>query len=81
MGELVIAALATYGISALVTQYDGFGHVFLKFRNSYPKSALTCTVCLSVWVAVIFAAIFWLGWAYILSPLAFVGVVIVLERL
>lgn len=81
MGEIVIAALATYGMSSLVAYQDGLYDVFLKLRNRYPNSAFVCAVCLSLWLAVPFALIAYLGFAWLLVPFAIVGVVIILEKL
>ena len=80
MIDFIIAALATYGISSLVTSYDGLYEVFLKLRQKYPHSAFNCPACLSVWFAVIFTLLIYLGFLWLLVPLAIVGVVIILER-
>lgn len=81
MGEIVIAALATYGLSSLVAYQDGLYDVFLKLRQKYPNSAFVCPVCLSLWVAVPFSILTWLGLTWLLLPIAIVGVVIILEKL
>ena len=75
----LITALAVYGLSSLLTSYDGLWGMFKTLRDKYPNSALQCTVCTSVWVAVptMLLAYFCLP---VVLPFAIVGVVIVLER-
>ena len=80
MIELLILALATYGTSKLVAEYDGFGDVLFKIRNKSYLKALMCPVCSSVWFGVLFSIIFWLGGVWLLLPLALVGVVIFIEE-
>lgn len=81
MIELLILALATYGTAKLVAEYDGFGDVLYKIRNKSYLKALTCPVCASVWFGVLFSIIFWLGFLWLILPLALVGVVILIEEL
>lgn len=74
---IFITALATLGISSLISQYNGAFDVFQKLRNKFPRSPLTCTVCLSVWVAIplsIFTGIGFIGY------LAVIGLIIIEER-
>lgn len=78
--ELLILALATYGISMLLTSSDGLYGVFLRLRNKYPNSALQCLKCTSVYVALGLFIVFLLGWAFWLIPFAIVGAVILLEE-
>ena len=75
----LITALAVYGLSSLLTSYDGLWGMFKTLRDKYPNSALQCTVCTSVWVTVpmMLLAYFCLP---LVVPFAIVGVVIVLER-
>lgn len=80
MIELIILALATYGVSKLISEYDGFGDIFYKLRRKKWLSMLTCTVCTSVWVAVAFSIVWAFGYALWLTPLAVVGIVIILEE-
>lgn len=78
----IIYVLAVYGVSTLISDYDGPNNIFYRLRSKYSKSALTCTVCLSVWVALILFIPILLGIGYlVLSPLAVIGGVILLERL
>lgn len=81
MGEIVIAALATYGLSSLVAYQDGLYGIFLKLRNRYPNSAFVCPVCFSLWLAIPFTLLVYLGFVWLLVPLAIVAVVIILEKL
>ena len=80
MIELLILALATYGTSKLVAEYDGFADVFYKLRRKRWLSMLTCTVCTSVYVAAAFSIVWALGHAFWLTPLAAVVIVIILEE-
>ena len=80
MIELLILALATYGTSKLVAEYDGFADVLYKIRSKSYLKALTCSVCASVWFGVLFSIIFWLGFVWLMLPLALVGVVILIEE-
>ena len=79
MFELIVLCLATYGLSSLLTSYDGPGDAFLKLRNKYPRSALKCNVCTSVYVGTVLFFMAWFGLAIFLVPLAIVGFVIILE--
>lgn len=79
MTGLIIYALATYGLSVLLSDYDGPTDIF---RNSRGKlKALECTVCTSVYVALALFVPIALGIGNSLTPLAVVGVVVLLERL
>ena len=80
MIELIILALATYGVSKLISEYDGFGDVLYKLRSKSWIKALTCVVCTSVWVGLFFSIMYWLGFLWLLLPLALVGVVILIEE-
>lgn len=76
---LTITALATYGVSRLLTEYSGPGSIFLQMRVALPNSPLDCVVCTSVWVAALFFGILLIGGGYLLTPFAIVGVVMLLE--
>lgn len=80
MGEIIIASLATYGISSLLTEYSGIKDIFIKARLRFPNSALNCIVCTSVYVSIALFIIVLLGLGYYLTPFAVVGVVIILDR-
>ena len=79
MTELIITALAVYGFSKLLVEYDGFMDVFYRIRSTDWLKMLTCVVCTACWAAVAFAVVFWLGWAMWLLPLAIVGIIIFIE--
>ena len=79
MIELLITILAVYGTSKLLVEYDGFMDVFYLIRSIKWLKMLTCIVCTSVWVAVAFSLVFWLGLAVWLIPLAIVGIIILIE--
>lgn len=76
----IIYVLAVYGVSALMTSYDGLGGVFLRIRNKYPHSVFTCIVCLSVWVAVLLFIPIMLGLGNFLTPLAVIGAIILIKE-
>lgn len=79
--NFLITALAVYGISSLITQYDGPFNGFCRLRDRFPSSALHCVVCVSVWLTVpIVLAGVYAGVAFI-APLAIVGFIILLENL
>lgn len=76
MIELIIAAIATYGVSALIAEYGGPFDIFLRLRQKL--RVLECTVCLSVWLAIpisIFSGLDIIGY------LAVIGAVIIIEGL
>lgn len=74
---IFITALATLGISVIITQYDGPCGIFQKLRSKIPKSPITCTVCLSVWVAIPLSIITEIG---LVGYLAVIGFIIIEER-
>lgn len=78
---LVIVTLATFGLSSLIADRDGPAGIFLRLRKRYPNSPFHCTVCTATWVAIIFFIVLLTGFGYCLTPLAIVGVVILLERI
>lgn len=80
MIDFIITALAVYGFSKLLVEYDGFMDVFYKLRQREWLKMLTCVICTACWVALVFAVVFWLGWAMWLLPLAIIGIVIILEE-
>jgi len=55
MTEFLIAALATWRLSFLLTQEEGPWRIFAKLRerlvNTMPGRALACLYCTSMWVA------------------------------
>ena len=81
MIELLILALATYGTAKLIAEYDGPFDMLYSMRNKRWLGMLTCTVCTSVWVGLFFSIMYWLGFVWLLLPLALVGVVILIEEL
>ena len=78
MYKLLLLSLATYGVSKLITDYDGAFDIFYKLRGKY--KALTCTVCVSVWVATILSIVLFLGGFWLLTVLAVIGAVIFVEQ-
>lgn len=75
MIEVILAALATYGIATLVSEYDGPFNVFTELRTWLP--ALRCVPCGSVWIAAPIALLSGVGF---IGYLAALGIVMVMER-
>lgn len=76
MIELLYAAIATYGLSAIVSNYDGPWSIFYRLRRKYPQSALTCLLCTSTWIS---APIAWYFGVGISGYLVIVGVIAIVE--
>lgn len=82
MTGLIVYILAVYGVSSLLTSYDGLYAVFLRLRNKYPNSALKCMVCTSVWASLVLFIPILLGIGFIiLTPLAAIGAIILIKEL
>lgn len=76
MFDLILAVLATFGTSALITNYGGPIGIFIKLRSK--TNVLQCTVCLSVWVAIPISIVSGIS---LIEYFATLGCVILLERL
>jgi len=76
MAEFIFAALATFGVSALISNYDGPMGVFVRLRSHV--AATRCCVCLSVWLGIPIALLTGVG---VVGYLAIIGTVILIERL
>jgi hypothetical protein len=81
----ILAALATWRVSFLLTQEDGPWDVFARLRrataNSMPGRALECLYCTSVWVAAPIAL--WItpfGVRWVVTWLAISGAACLLHR-
>lgn len=79
MNDLIIGALATFGLSSLLSYYSGPFEVFVRLRKKL--KALECAVCTSVWVAFIVLALLAYGQYFVVWVFATVGTVILMERL
>jgi hypothetical protein len=79
MNELIISALATFGVASLVSNYDGPYHVFAKLRSKY--ELFRCTVCLATWLATPLFFLATNGFLAYVTSLAIIGVVVIIERL
>lgn len=77
MTEIIIMTIATFGISALISNYDA---PFGLFRNLREVKWLPfhCTVCTACWMAMPITALSGIG---IIGYLAVIGGVIIIERL
>lgn len=80
MIELIILALATYGTAKLIAEYDGPFDSLYRLRNVKYLKALLCVVCSSLYVGVGLSIVWAFGYALWLTPLALVGIVIILEE-
>lgn len=76
MADVLITALATFGIAALVANYDGPYGIIARLRSKL--TVAQCTVCLGVWVAIPLALFTDIG---VLGYAAVIGIIILLERL
>jgi hypothetical protein len=87
---LLMAILATYRVSHMITSEDGPFDVFALFRSRFNQSnwigrGVHCTLCVSFWVSLIPMALFiwlwWLTWPIaILVWLGIAGGVVVLHK-
>lgn len=77
MFNLLLLILSVYGASKLLTDYDGPSDIFYRLRNHL--NALSCTVCTSVWVAMLFSLLLFFGQYWFITVLAVVGAVIFIE--
>lgn len=75
--SIIISSLATYGVSSLLTNYEGFHGIFSKLRDKYPDSFLQCLVCTSVIVSIFICFMSGVG---ILGWLAVIGIIILVEQ-
>lgn len=79
MIELIIAALATFGASSLVTDYDGPFDIFLKLRARF--DVFRCTVCLSCWLVFPMLYLTAIEALPVVLSFAIIGLIIITERL
>jgi len=79
--NFLITALAVFGLSSLLTSYDGAWGVFRKLRDKFPDSFLHCTVCTAVWLSIPIILLGAFVGVWSIAPIAIVGVVIIIERL
>ena len=78
MYNLLILILSVYGMSKLLVDYDGPFGIFYTLRNHV--GALNCTVCTSVYVAILFSVLLALGWYWFITVFAVVGAIIFVEQ-
>ena len=84
--ELLLAVLGVWRITHLLSREDGPGQVLVRLRRlagaGFWGELLDCFYCLSLWVALPFAALLGGGWKdYALLWPALSGAAILLERL
>lgn len=85
----VLAALATFRVSRMVALEEGPFSIFTKLRGRFPQTGwvgrgLACPMCISFWVALVFAPLvvqpFQPG-LYIVVFLALSGAAVIIYRL
>jgi hypothetical protein len=77
MVELLQTAIAAYGLSTLIADYDGPFRIFFRLRRSRLGALFECNVCLLPYIAILcLVAPLWA-----LNYLAVVGVGVILARL
>lgn len=79
MNEFILAALATFGLAALVSNYDGAFGILLRLRRKF--RVLDCTVCLSTWLALPMLYLTSIGEMTVVLAFAIIGLVIIAERI
>ena len=95
--ELILIALATWRVSSLLVSEEGPFLILVKFRSfmgvyydeySEPQGknviarALLCVWCISFWVALGFAVLYYYGLAFwVALPFALSAAAIVIERI
>lgn len=80
MYNLLILILGVYGVSKLLTDYDGPWGVFYNLRKLKFMGALHCTICVSVYVAVVMSLLLFFGWHWFVTVCAIVGAVVFIEE-
>jgi len=83
--ELIILILATWRVSHLLVYEDGFLNLAdytrrLANLTTHTGELFACVYCLSVWVGIVFALIWYAGGLVFLIPLALSGGAILLHR-
>ncbi len=89
---IVLAALATFRVSRMIALEEGPFSLFSKLRDRFTQRTwvgrgLACPMCLSFWVALVFAA--WWVWPatfaniglFIVAFLALSGAAVIIYRL
>lgn len=56
--HFILAVVATYGITTIITKYDGPGHIFLRLRERH--SEFECYVCVSVWIGTLLCILYFM---------------------
>lgn len=75
---ILLATLATYGISSLLTMYDGPWDAFIKLRDKFPFPPFTSLMVMCIYVGIPVA---YLSGLCLLEYLAMIGIVAILERI
>lgn len=81
MYNLLLLVLSVYGATKIMVEYDGPWGLFYKLRNNLAAfTVLHCVVCLSVWIALLFSILLYLGWYWFITIMAVVGSIIIFEE-
>ena len=81
MKDYFYIVFAAFAVSSLLTEYEGPKNVFALLRERYPRSALKCLVCTSVYISIVFFIISQYVSADYFQPLSMVGIFILIERI
>ena len=81
----ILASLAVYRLSRMITDEEGPFEVFTKVRGLAPTTTwigrgLECILCVSVWIALPFAL--WIDWSgdWVLTWLALSAITVVIRK-
>jgi hypothetical protein len=82
---VILAALATYRLSRMITDEEGPFRIFAQLRGAFPPTnwfgrGLECIMCLSVWVSLPIAAYIDWSWTLPLTWLALSGVTVIIRK-
>lgn len=82
---LLLASLAVYRLSRMITDEEGPFAVFTKLRGAFPPlnwvgRGLECIMCVSVWIALPVALYIDLSWTAPLTWLALSSVTVIIRR-
>lgn len=77
MQSILIAILASYSVAVIVSEYDGPLDIFYNLRRSRLSALFSCSVCLGVYVSIVFSMALSVG---LVGCFAVIGGVTLLAR-